>query len=139
MWMYKFRRDDLLNRRVPIPCQMVSNEETRPIAQTPVERQVEQTILDDAAVYARKLGMDRRKFLRTSGGMACAFLALNKVFGAPFYDVDEAEVFDVAATREKLPKGTFILDVQTHFCQDGMKTGLRGLNFLKDIGAPEIK
>ncbi|MBM3775720.1 MAG: amidohydrolase, partial [Acidobacteria bacterium] len=123
----KLERDQRLDRRLPIPCQMVSNEETTPITQTPIERRLEQTILEDAARYAKRLGMDRRLFLRTSGGMACAFLALNKLFG-DFYDVDEAEVYEPAATREKLPKGMFILDSQTHFCQDGMKTNLRGMS-----------
>src|SRR5215510_12472892 len=134
----KSDRDDSLDRRLPIPCQMVSNEETTPIAQTEVEAKVEQTILADAARYAKKLGIDRRTFLRTAGGMACAFLALNKVFGYPFYDVDETEVFEPAATAEKLPKGIFIIDSQNHFCQDGMKTDLRSESFLKDIGAPAL-
>src|SRR5438128_1616290 len=120
MWIPKARRDAALDRRSPIPCQMISNEEISPVAQTEVERRLEQTILDDAERYSKRIGIDRRTFLRTSGGMACAFLALNKVFGR-FYDVDEAEVFDPAATAEKLPKGTFIIDSQTHFCQEGMK------------------
>ena len=74
--------------------------ERRPAAssQTEVEARLEQTILDDALRYSKKLGMDRRTFLRTSGGMACAFLALNKVFAHPFYDVEEVEDFEPAAT-----------------------------------------
>ena len=138
MWRRKTERDDALDRRLPIPCQMVSNEETTPIAQTEVEARVEQTILDDALRYSKKLGIDRRTFLRTSGGMACAFLALNKVFGHPFYDVEEAEVFEPLATQEKLPKGVFIIDSQNHFCQDGIKTDMRSQSFLKDIGAPPL-
>lgn len=137
MWLRKLHRDDLLDRRLPIPCQMVSNEETTPLPQTRIEQQIEQAILDDAERYAKKLGISRRSFLRTSGGMACAFLALNRFFG-PFYDVDAAEIFEPGATAEKLPKGVFIIDSQNHFCQDGMKTNLRSLSFLKDIGAPEI-
>src|ERR1051326_1533787 len=101
MWIRKSDRDDSLDRRLPIPCQMVSNEETTPIPQTDVEARVEQTILDDAARYSRRLGIDRRTFLRTSAGLACSFLALNKVFGYPFYDVEEIEVFEPAATSEK--------------------------------------
>ena len=66
MWVRKWRRDQALDRQLPIPCQMVSNEETTPIAQTEMERRVEQTILDDAEGYAEKLGMDRRTFLRSS-------------------------------------------------------------------------
>ncbi len=138
MFSRKLKRDSDLDRKLPLPCQMISNEETTPIPQTEFEQRVERTILDDAAHYAKKLGIDRRTFLRTSGGMACAFLALNKLHGGNFYDVAEAEVFEQAATEERLPKGLFIIDSQNHFCQDGMKTNLRNQGFLRDIGAPEI-
>ena len=37
--------------------------------------------------------MDRREFLRSSCGMAAAFLALNDVFG-PVFSVDQAEAAD---------------------------------------------
>jgi hypothetical protein len=43
-----------------------------------------------AEASARRLGMDRRQFLRTSCGMATAFVALNDVFGRIF-DVSPAE------------------------------------------------
>ena len=55
MMRRKTERDDALDRRLPIPCQMVSNEETTPIAQTEIEARIEQTILDDASRYSRKL------------------------------------------------------------------------------------
>ena len=138
MWTRKLKRDRDQDRSLPIPCQMISNEETTPIPQTEFEKKVEQTILEDAERYSRRLGMDRRTFLRTSGGLACAFLALNKNLGFAAYDVAEIEVFEQAATDERLPKGVFIIDSQNHFCQDGMKTNLRNAQFLKDIGAPDI-
>jgi len=137
MWIRKCDKDEKTGNHLPIPCQMISNEEIKPVPQTETDKRVEQIILDSAERYSKKLGIDRRTFLRTTGGMACAFLALNKVFGK-FYDVDEVEIYEPAATEEKLPKGVFIFDNQTHFCQDGMKTNLRAMPFLKDIGAPII-
>ena len=37
--------------------------------------------------------MDRREFLKTTSGMALAFLAMNEVFG-PVWQVSEAEAAD---------------------------------------------
>jgi len=78
--------------------------------------------------------------MRTSMGMATAFLASNMVYG-PNWDVDAAETLDAAATQEKFPKGEyFIVDVQTHFT-DGVAIGFRKAEFVR-IGAhksaPEI-
>jgi uncharacterized protein len=59
--------------------------------------------------------MDRRHFLRTSCGMAAAFLAMNYAFGNLF-DVSEAEAADPerAADRAQSLQGQFIFDDQTH-------------------------
>jgi hypothetical protein len=42
---------------------------------------------------ARKLGVSRREFLGSSGGMAASFLAMNDVFGE-FFKVDREEIFE---------------------------------------------
>ena len=47
---------------------------------------------------ARKQGLDRRQFLRTSCGMAAAFVAMNNVFGNLF-EVSEAEAADPAQAQ----------------------------------------
>ncbi|MDH5255677.1 MAG: amidohydrolase, partial [Gammaproteobacteria bacterium] len=85
--------------------------------------------------YSSRLGMSRRAFLRTSGGMAVSFMAMNEVFG-PAFLVSEAEAAEPAATREMWPKKEFILDLQTHHVKDSMAgptafrtlTGKFGLN-----------
>ena len=66
--------------------------------------------------------MDRRQFLRTSCGMAAAFVALNDVFGAIF-DVSPAEAAqpEAAAQRANGLAGQFILDDQVHFVRDDYK------------------
>jgi uncharacterized protein len=111
-WVRKSELDAWLDRYLPIPTQVVSNEEYTPIAQTPDQRRVEREILAGAERQARRLGMDRRKFLKTSCGMALAFAAMNSVFGRMF-TVEAAELFEPAAVDENKPK-MFIFDIQTH-------------------------
>ena len=75
-----------LDFKSPVPTRMVSNGEFNPLPQTRRQRQFEERLKDLSAASARKLGIDRRQFLRTSCGMATAFVALNGVFG-PIFDV----------------------------------------------------
>src|SRR2546425_3375142 len=115
--------------RSPIPTQVISNGEFNPLPQTPQQKQVEARIKDLADTYSAKLGMDRRRFLRTSCGMAAAFVAMNNVFGNLF-DVSEAEAANPerAAERAELLKSQFIFDVQTHFVRDDYRQeGMLGI------------
>jgi hypothetical protein len=111
-WIRKSDLDAWLDRHLPVPTQVISNEEYRPIPQTPQQRQLEQEIVAGAEWQARSLGMDRRQFLRTSCGMAFAFAAMNSVFGR-FFRVEAAELFEPAAVAENKAR-FFIFDVQTH-------------------------
>src|SRR5919109_3741010 len=99
--------------RSPVPTQIISNGEFNPLPQTPRQQQVEARIKELADKHGAKLGLDRRQFLRTSCGMAAAFVALNHVFGQLF-NVTEAEAADPAraAERAKALQGQFIFDDQ---------------------------
>jgi hypothetical protein len=103
----------------PIPTQVVSNGEWTPGPQTPAQRRVAHEIREGGAAAARRLGMDRRAFLRTGAGMALAFLAMNRVYGALF-DVDPAEAADpeAAAARQQGLAGQLVVDAQLHFIRD---------------------
>lgn len=143
MWIRKSDRDRETGKATPVPTQIVGNEEFDPLPQTPDQRQVEQRVFELADHYSSKLGMSRRAFLRTSGGMAVSFLAMNEVFG-PAFLVSEAEAAEPAASREMWPKKEFILDLQTHHVKDSMAgpvvfrslTGKFGLNPLLAGVAP---
>ena len=74
----------------PVPLQMVSNGEFNPLPQSAQQRKVEGRLKDLADQHGRKLGLDRRRFLRSTCGMAAAFVAMNDVFGHVF-KVDPAE------------------------------------------------
>lgn len=135
MWIRKSRKDQLAGVRLPLPTQVVSNEEYHPMPQSADQKAVENLILEMADAYGRRLGLSRRDFLRTSGGLATAFLAMNRVFGDTF-QVSEAEALETAAFGESWPKDQFIFDVQTHHVKDEMDgplafrrmTGKLGLN-----------
>ena len=66
-----------LQSEVPLPTRLVSNEEFPPLPQTAAQRAVEDRILDGAGRLGPRLGLRRRDFLRTSGGMAASLLAMN--------------------------------------------------------------
>ncbi len=113
----------------PVPTQMVSNGEYNPLPQTEQQAKVEALIKEMADIQAKRHGIDRRRFLQTSAGMATAFLAMNKVFG-PVFDVSEAEAADMEMSeyRRKQLANQFIFDDQTHFIRDDFnKEGLLGL------------
>lgn len=106
-----------MQSELPIPTRLVSNEEFNPIPQTPQQREVEARVLADADRLAPKLGMSRRAFLRSSGGMATSFLAMNAVFGE-FFRVNPAEAAEQSAARELKGSSPFIFDVQLHYVGD---------------------
>ncbi len=105
--------------RAPVPTQMVSNGEFNPLPQSPAQRRLESRINELAEANGRRLGLDRRSFLRSSSGFAVAFMAMNEVFGRLFA-VNEAEAAqpEAAAERDAALKGQFIFDDQLHFVRD---------------------
>lgn len=105
--------------KLPIPTQVVSNGEHVPQPQSRDQQRVERALLEAVARGSARLGLTRREFLRTSCGMAAAFLAMNSVYGALF-DVESAEAADpdAAAGRAGRLRGQFVFDVQNHFVRD---------------------
>ena len=100
--------------RSPVPTQMVSNGEYMPYPQTERQKRVEARIQELAGAAARHLGISRRRFLASTGGMAAAFLAMNDVFG-PIFKVRPAEMYEPAAFAQRgAPADLFILDTQLH-------------------------
>lgn len=98
----------------PVPTQVVSNEEFVPPPQTAKQAHVDVLIDRASAGLSHRLGIDRREFLKTTGGMALAFLAMNHVFGK-FFDVLDVEAAEPQAVKERKGASPFILDVQTHY------------------------
>ena len=116
--------------RSPIPTRNVSNGEYLPKPQTRQQKQVEERIKELADSTSKKLGISRRKFLASSGGMAAALLAMNEVYGK-FFRVDPVELVEPAAAAEHgLPEDLFVVDDQLHF--------VRG-NTNITLGAPSLR
>src|SRR6267154_2320838 len=80
----------------PVPTQIVSNGEYLPPSQSAIQKTVEARINELADLNGKPLGLNRRQFMRTSCGMAAAFLAMNEIYGNVFH-------------------------VQTHFVRDEFK------------------
>src|SRR2546425_855563 len=93
----RWARADAADRlRSPIPTRMVSNGECMPVPQTEKQKQVEARVQDLAESASKKLGMDRRHFLASTGGVAAAMIAMNDVFGH-FFNVSPIEMFETEA------------------------------------------
>lgn len=125
----KLKLAEELDSETPVPTRMISNGEFTPHPQTAQQKQVEERINDLADKHGKKQGLDRRRFLRSSAGMAAGFVAMNEVFG-PVFNVSEAEAADNDMANERASglAGQFILDDQTHMVHDGfMQEGLLGL------------
>lgn len=134
MWIPKAVRDLKKGVDSPMPTQVVSNEEFIPRPQSEPQKQVEHLIGELSEVRAKKLGMQRRDFMRTSMGLATCFLASNQVFGKN-WEVDDVETWEEAAIDEKWPKNEyFIIDVQAHFTNGAPVGGFRTMEFVKNMG-----
>ena len=104
----------------PVPTRMVSNGEYLPIPQTKKQKQVEARIEELADSASKKLGVSRRKFLASTGGMAAAFLAMNEVFGR-FFNVSPVEMFESEAfAASGPPRNLFVVDDQLHFVRGSL-------------------
>jgi len=114
----------------PIPTQIVSNGEWLPMPQTEEQQRIEVRTNELAAAAAKKLGMSRRKFMATTGGMAATFLAMNEVFGR-YFNVNRDALYEGAAFAEGgPPKDLFIFDDQLHMIRQSNTTSNRGLRAL---------
>src|SRR5262249_60272186 len=103
----------------PIPTKIVSNGEYLPPRKSARQKKVEARINELADANARRLGLSRRQFFRTSCGMAAAFVAMNEIYGNVFQVTPaEAREPELAQARAQGLAGQFIFDVQTHFVRD---------------------
>ena len=135
------RADDGSAFSSPVPTRMISNGEYMPALQTQRQAEVELKIAELADSAAKKLSVDRRRFLAGTGGMAAAFLAMNEVFGR-FFDVDVVEMFEPRAYASSgAPRDLFVFDDQLHMVRGTQRGGAAGLRALAQgpSSAPAFK
>ena len=98
----------------PVPTRMISNGEYMPVPQTEKQKRVEARIEELTDAVSKELGMSRRRFLASSGGMAAALVAMNEVFGT-FFNVSLTELYEPTAYAQAAsPKDLFVFDDQLH-------------------------
>lgn len=101
--------------RLPIKLEPTSNGEYTPPPLEARVRHVQRQAMDDAADNARRLGLNRRDFLRSSAGSATVLLAMNQLScGGGSYRVPPDAPLDPAEASSVVSGDEFIFDVQTH-------------------------
>ena len=126
--------------RSPVPTRMISNGEYMPMPQTDKQKRVEVRIKELADEASKKLGISRRQFLASSGGMAAALVAMNEVFGG-FFNVSLTEFFEPTAHAQAAPpKNLFVFDDQLHLVR-GSKPSPAALRAIAQgpSSAPHVK
>ncbi len=113
----------------PIPTQIISNGEYMPAPQSKNQKRVETRIQEIADSASKRLGVSRRVFLASTGGMAAAFMTMNEIFGRIF-NINPIELFEpLANAQTSVPQNIFVFDDQLHFVR-GSATGLLDLRAL---------
>lgn len=125
----------------PLPTCIQPEDRRAPVFETPAQFKIRSLIGEMAEKAAARQGMTRRRFLRTSCGLALSFMAMNEVYG-PVFEVNAAEVKDWEAARERSSKFAeqFIFDVQLHFVKEDFPS--KGILSLRDMARqwnPELK
>src|ERR1700716_4391727 len=99
----------------PVPTQIVSNGEYFPPSQSAIQKKVEARINELADLNGKSLGLNRRQFMRTSCGMAAAFLAMNEIYGNVFQvTAAEARAAEKMLARAKNIPGELCFCLQNH-------------------------
>ncbi len=143
MWVRQCEIDAFDDDRPPIPAVIASNEEFIPPPQSGSQKDYLARLETIAEDGAKRQGVTRRDYFRSSSGMAAALIALNQVHGKA-YEVDPIEAVDPMAFEEKWPKDQFIFDVQTHHVDvsrkwyDDTETGRATKSFFERL-RPEAK
>src|SRR5258708_37069574 len=68
----------------PVPTQIVSNGEYLPPSQSATQKKVEARINELADLNGKRLGLNRRQFMRTSCGMAAPLFPLHQTYRQRF-------------------------------------------------------
>ncbi|MEX0664385.1 MAG: amidohydrolase family protein [Acidimicrobiia bacterium] len=113
-------RDDEGEDHLPIELGPVSNGEYDPVPMSAVGRETVSRTREAVDDHARRLGMSRRSFLRTSMASAVMLMALDACSGEERASRGkppggQLNVPEPTTTEPTLPSTDFVMDVQTHF------------------------
>lgn len=101
---------------LPIKLEPVSNGEFAPLPSSPSIVRARELAYERSADAARRLGLSRRAFLRSSCGAATVLLALNEATGCVGgrYALSREAMYEEEAAAAALSGDELIFDVQTH-------------------------
>ena len=113
---------DPLGQRLPIKVDTTSNGEYIPRPLTVAQREANRNADEFVSHAAKRVGLNRRRFLTAATGAAATLLAFNRTHAAlgasgGFFDLSAEAAFDAQLAQAELGKKEFIFDVQTH-CVD---------------------
>jgi hypothetical protein len=107
-------------RRLPVKLDTTTNGEFAPIPLERVHHEARHLAAQAAETNARRLGLDRRRFLVSACGAASTLLAMNAAYARQgrrggFYEIDPEAALDLQLARSIVDGREFIFDVQGHF------------------------
>jgi len=105
--------------RLPVKIDTASNGEFAPIPLTDRLRHARRLAHERVTAHAKRVGVSRRQFLKSSCGVATTLLALNEATAdtgtsTGAFDIDPAAALDAALADHLLTGDELIFDVQTH-------------------------
>jgi hypothetical protein len=117
--MTRDRQNDPQGRRLPIKIDSTSNGEYAPVPLTAAARQARRLAQEAVAAAAKRLGVDRRRYLVSLAGAAATLAACDRAFAAAGfrggrYALPKEAPFELAAAASTLAGDEFIFDVQLH-------------------------
>jgi predicted TIM-barrel fold metal-dependent hydrolase len=129
----RFEDRDPRGLRLPVKIDATSNGEFAPIPLAPTNRLGNRLAHEHATEHARRSGLERRAFLKSTCGAASTLLAFNVAHAATgstggFFDVPSDAPFDRELADATVGGDEFIFDVQGHYVNP---TGA----WLKDVPA----
>ena len=136
--------------RLPIKLDSTSNGEYVPIPLNLTERRANRLALEQADSAARRIGKDRRNFLKSSCGAAATLLAFNQAHAftghsGGTYELPTEAAFDAEIAAAQLEGREFIFDVQGHYLPPNLARTLKpqcqedhdilGRDYMRCLGA----
>ncbi len=121
------RYEDDYDPPVPFPVWAISNGEWLPAPVSEKQRLAVKLIAEETGARARRHGMTRKEFMRTAAATATAFAVLNKIHGLDAWGdnavlpVKKVHCDDLDAGSELLDRKMFVMDVQTHHVDLGLR------------------
>lgn len=111
---------DTEGTRLPIKIDTTSNGEFEPVPLSPLNLKANKLAHERATENARHIGLNRRKFMISSCGVASTLLAFNHANASAnkrggYYQISDDSAVDLQLASSEVEGKEFIFDIQGHF------------------------